>query len=231
MRIAPVIEISLLPDALVERLRHIFWYRRYPGRIVQEARLVPSNVRIYFHARTTVGGNVAYLFDLFGIDSDARAIAFEITFLRTALPMLSLFARTLETGPKPDQYRGLDFHDVWLDKDAVLAPDGSVYFVDLEGIEPVTVDRAQVQERIEDQIYRTLYELVFAYEQIEGERSRRFGARGTRKRHFEGILREAVQEDPLLRLEDRGDRLDLLFLNKLHEPSLDVRFPGVDFSP
>jgi hypothetical protein len=231
MRIAPVVEISLLPDALAERIRHIFWYRRYPGRIVQEARLVPSNVRIYFHARNTVGGNIAYLFDLFEIDSEPKAIAFEIAFLRTALPMLSLYARTLEAGPEPGRYRGLDFHDVWLDKDAVLAPDGSVFFVDLEGIEPVTVDRAQVRERIEDQIYRTLYELVFAYEQIEGERGRRFGARGTRKRQFEGILREAVRGDPFVGLEERGGRLDLCFLNKLHEPSLDVRFPGVDFNP
>ena len=120
---------------------------------------------------------------------------------------------------------------MWLDKDAVLAPDGSVHFVDLEGIEDVEVERSKVRERIEDQIYRTLYELSFAYEQIEEERARRFGEGGTRKRHFEGILREAVRGDPFVRSESTPGPLEIVFLNKLQEPSFDVRFPAVDLDP
>ena len=47
------------------------------------------------------------------------------------------------------RYTGLDFNDVWLDKDAVISPDGTVYFVDLEGIEERTVDADHVIDKIE----------------------------------------------------------------------------------
>ncbi len=35
-RIAPVVKVAYLPAELEERLRKIYWYRRYPGRMVQE---------------------------------------------------------------------------------------------------------------------------------------------------------------------------------------------------
>ncbi|MCI4361122.1 MAG: hypothetical protein L3J91_05415, partial [Thermoplasmata archaeon] len=155
---------------LQERLRGIYWYRRFRGAIVQELRLVPSNVRIYFHSRSTVGGNARSLFDGFQLDSPAKARRFLVRFVRSVAAMLTLFARTMESGGPPGTYRGLDFHDVWLDKDAVVAPDGTAYFVDLEGIDEVTVAAAEVPEKIEDQIYRSLYEFMFAYEQLDTER-------------------------------------------------------------
>ena len=226
--IAPVVKISYLPSALEEQLRQLFWYRQYRGRIVQELRLVPSNVRIYFHARNTVGENVRHVFDLFGIDSDERALRFETNFVRSAVAMLTLFARTLTPGAAASTFRGLDFHDVWLDKDAVVAPNGAVYFVDLEGIEEVAVERARVKEKIEDQVYRSLYELTFAYEQVEQERARRFGGHGSRKAHFEAILRAALVHDPVVGLREDGPRLEFLIRNNCQEESLYTRFPAVD---
>src|SRR5207249_9590954 len=77
-------------------------------------------------------------------------------------------------------YSGLDFYDVWLDKDAVLAPDGTIFWVDLEGLQAITIggmDRDDlefnIEEKMEHQIYRSLYEFMYAYEQIERERVRR----------------------------------------------------------
>ncbi len=227
-RIAPVVQIAFLPPALEADLRSIYWYRQYRGRIVQELRLVPSNVRIYFHARNTVGNNVGHVFDLFGVDSNARALVFEANFVRSTVAMLTLFARTMAPGPTPDGFRGLDFHDVWLDKDAVLAPNGSVYFVDLEGIEEVPVTRDGVREKIEDQVYRSLYELTFAYEQIEAERQRRFGATGSRTDHFEAVLRGALESDPFVRLRGEGARIEFEIRNNCQEESLYTRFQAVD---
>jgi hypothetical protein len=227
-RLAPVVKVCFLPDSLAERLRGIYWYRQYRGRFVQELRLVPSNVRIYFHARNTVGNNVAHVFDLFSIDTNERALQFEVNFVRTTVAMLTLFARTMTPDPSSGTYRGLDFHDVWLDKDAVVAADGSVFFVDLEGIDEVTVARDGVQEKLEDQVYRSLYELTFAYEQIERERARRFGEVADRKGHFEEVLRAAVREDPFVGLRSEGPNLELVIRNKGQEESLYTRFQAVD---
>ena len=48
-------------------------------------------------------------------------------------------------------------------------------------------------EKIDDQIYRSLYEFMYAYEQIEQERVRRFGNRTDRKIQFEHLLRRALR--------------------------------------
>ena len=227
-RLAPVIGVAAFPPPLEERLRSIHWYRKYRGRIVQEVRLVPSNVRIYFHARTTVGNSVGAVFDRFSVDTPARARTFETNFVRSAFALMTLFARTLRFDPGRGRYSGLEFHDVWLDKDAVLAPDGSAYFVDLEGIEEVPVDRDQVTGTIEDQVYRSLYEFMFAYEQIESERARRFGADGSRKRHFEAVVEQALRDDPYVRLVRDGRELAMRIGNRCAEESLSVPFPLVD---
>jgi hypothetical protein len=227
-RIAPVVRVNYLPSELQERLRQIYWYRQYPGRMVQEFRLVPSNVRLYFHAKTTVGNDIRHVFERFSVDSSAGALDFEVHYLRTTMAMLTLFARTLERDEVEGQYRGLDFHDVWLDKDAVLAPDGSVYFVDLEGIEEVTLPRAEVVERIEDQIYRSLYELTFGFEQIERERARRFGTSSDRRTHFEAVLRAALQDDPFVRLARGGRALEMEIRNNSQEEGLVTKFRMLD---
>jgi len=227
-RIAPVVKVAHLPSALEERIRSLHWFRRFRGPIVQELRLVPSNVRIYFHARSTVGTGVRDVFDRFGVDSPARALAFEVAFLRSAIPLLTLFARTLRRDPTSGRLCGLDFHDVWLDKDAVIAPDGTVYFVDLEGIEEVEVDRERIAEKIEDQIYRSLYEFLFAYEQIDRERVRRFGGAGPRKEQLASLLERALAQDRYVRLERTPSEYVLRIRNALGDEALNTAFPLLD---
>jgi hypothetical protein len=227
-RIAPVLKIARLPESLGDRLREIHWYRRYREPFVQELRLVPSNVRIYFHARTTVGTDPAAVFDRFGVDSAASAHAFEVRYVRSGLAVLTLFARTRSWNTAGDLCSGLDFQDVWLDKDAVLAPDGTVYFVDLEGIDAVVVDRSQLCEKYEDQIFRSLYEFMFAYEQIEAERARRFGPSGSRKRHFAALVEEALRDDPFVRPRRTLRGLSLEVVARPNEEGLSYDFPLVD---
>jgi hypothetical protein len=227
-RVAPVLKVAFLAKELEERLRGIHWYRRYPERMVQELRLVPSNVRVYFHARNTVGQDPGHVFDLFAVDSAAKAHAFELNFVRSGLALLTLFARTLEADVEAQRFSGLDFEDVWLDKDAVLAPDGTVFFVDLEGIDTATVERNQVREKIEDQIFRSLYEFMFAYEQIERERARRYGSTGSRKRYFESLVLESLRSDPFVRARSGPRGLSMQVRNRLGEESLWFDFPLVD---
>ena len=227
-RIAPVVKVAQFPVDLEERVRSIHWFRRFRGPIVQEIRLVPSNVRIYFHARNTIGSGIRDVFERFRIDSAEKALRFEIAFLRSTIPLLTLFPRTLRLGTANHRYYGLDFHDVWLDKDAVVAPDGTVFFVDLEGIEEEGVDREDVVDKVEDQVYRSLYELLFAYEQIDGERIRRFGGGGPRKAQFGNLLARALVGDPFVRLRSSHQAHTLEIRNALGDERLNTVFPLVD---
>jgi hypothetical protein len=227
-RIAPVVKVALLPSDLERRLRTIYWFRQYRDRFVQELRLVPSNVRFYFQGRKTVGSDVGHVFDLFGVDSAAKAHRFQRNFVRSGLALLTLFARTMEYDAPRDRYAGLDFWDVWLDKDAVIAPDGTAYFVDLEGVDTVRVDAVDVAEKLDDQIFRSLYEFMFAYEQIDSERSSRFGAVGSRRRRFEAILEEALAGDRFVKLRREGRSVVLTLQHDGGDERLNYAFPLVD---
>ncbi len=222
-RVAPLIKIVLLPVALEREVKKVFWYRQFKGRIVQETRLVPSNVRIHFHSGSTVGGNIHSVFDLFGIDSDDKALSFLKNFLRSGIAFLTLFARTLKHN-QDGTYSGLDLYDVWLDKDAVLAPDGTIYFVDLEGLEWITIAEEKIAEKIDDQIYRSLYELMYAYEQIQRERSARFGVVADGALQFEILLRSAMENDEVVGLANEGQSLKLEISNILGKKHLTKEF-------
>ena len=177
---------------------------------------------------STVGTSIRHLFDLFGLTRSASAVAFETNFVRSAIALLTLYARTLSFDAERGRCTGLDFHDVWLDKDAVLAPDGAVYFVDLEGIEEVALEEEFVREKIEDQIYRSLYEFMFAFEQVEQERVRRFGSPPDRRSHFERILEEALRDDPFVRLRQDGPHLEMIVRNLASRENLYLGFRMVD---
>jgi len=226
-RIAPVVKITFLPEDVERKIKEIYWYRKFAGRIVQETRLVPSNVRIYFHSGSTIGGNTSEIYRLFGIDENEKALEFLKNFVRSGIAFLTLFIRSLRSNDD-GTYSGLDFYDVWLDKDAVLAPDGTVYFVDLEGLECISVPEKKVHEKIDDQIYRSLYEFMFAYEQIERERYRRFGCFAERKTQFEYLLREALKDD-IVQVSRDGNRLQLVLGNVLGEKSLMKEFTIIDW--
>jgi hypothetical protein len=227
-RFAPLVKIVHVPLGLEGRIKQVYWYRRFGGRIVQETRLVPSNVRIYFHSGSTIGGSTASIFDLFGIDNNERALIFLENFVRSGIAYLTLFTRSVRSN-EDGTFSGLDFSDVWLDKDAVLAPDGTIYFVDLEGLEWITIGKEKIHEKIDDQIYRSLYEFIYAYEQIEHERTARFGVTRDRKLQFEYLLREALKDDEVIVLEHSGNRLDLVVGNILGEESITGRFPIIDW--
>ena len=233
-RIAPLVKIVKLPVELQEEVTQVYWYRRFRQQMVQEARLVPSNVRIYFHSDWTVGDDTGELFDLFHIDSNDKAIEFLKNFVKSGIAVLTLFVRSVRNN-NDGTYSGLDFYDVWLDKDAVLAPDGTIFWADLEGLQEITIggkDRSElefnVEENMEHQIYRSLYEFMYAYEQIERERTKRFGHATDRKIQFEYLLRDALRNDEVVDLHRSADSLELVIGNILGEDKLTKKFTILD---
>jgi hypothetical protein len=227
-RIAPLVKIVLLPEEVESRIKQVYWYRKFAGKIVQETRLVPSNVRIYFHSGSTVGSNIGSVFDHYGIDNNGKALNFLKNFVKSGIAYLTLFTRSIKNN-EDGTFSGMDYYDVWLDKDAVLAPDGTIYFVDLEGLEWITIKKDKIQEKIDDQIYRSLYELLYAYEQIERERCARFDVTRERKLQFEYLLREALRDDEVIELARNGESLELVIGNILHEENIVGKFPIIDW--
>jgi hypothetical protein len=233
-RIAPLVKIVKLPEALQKEVTQVYWYRRFRQQMVQETRLLPSNVRIYFHSDWTIGDDTGELFDFFRIDSNDRAMEFLRNFVRSGIAILTLFVRSMADNGD-STYNGLDFYDVWLDKDAVLAPDGTIFWADLEGLQAITIggrNRAEVEfnieEKMEHQIYRSLYEFMYAYEQIERERVRRFGHITDRKVQFEYLLRDALEDDEVVDLHSTQGSLELVIGNILGEERLTKKFVILD---
>ena len=234
-RIAPLVKIVKLPAALQDQITQVYWYRRFRQEMVQETRLLPSNVRIYFHSDWTIGDDTGELFDFFRIDSNDKAMNFLKNFVKSGIAILTLFVRSISNNCN-GTYSGLDFYDVWLDKDAVLAPDGTVFWADLEGLQAITIggrDRAEVEfnveEKMEHQIYRSLYEFMYAYEQIERERTRRFDHATDRKTQFEYMLMDALKDDEVVGLHRRADSLELVIGNILGEETLTKNFTILDW--
>jgi len=234
-RIAPLVKIVKLPKALQDEVTQVYWYRRFRQEMVQETRLIPSNIRIYFHSDWTIGDDTGELFDFFKIDNNDKAMDFLKNFVKSGIAILTLLVRSMSDNGN-GTYSGLDFYDVWLDKDAVLAPDGTIFWADLEGLQAITIggyDRADlefnVEENMEHQIYRSLYEFMYAYEQIERERIRRFGHVTDRKTQFEYVLMDALKDDAVVDLHRSTDSLELVIGNILGEEKLTKNFTILDW--
>ncbi len=208
--ICPIVALVRLPDALARIASSFFWYRRYEGEYWQEVRLMPSNVRLYFHSPVTFGVDTSRALSLFGITSFEDAERFLENLARSALAALTLYARTLRHDGRGG-YAGLAYHDVWLDKDAVIAPDGTMHFADLEGIEEVRAeDPASVREEVGRQFHRNVYEATYALEALAWDVDRRWRAFRTpaeRRRWILEVLERACVADPFVAVDRRGERL------------------------
>jgi len=211
--ICPVVALARLPDPLGEIASRFFWYRRYEGSYWQEVRLMPSNLRLYFHSPVTFGVDTSRAFALFGLESFEQAERFLENLARSAMAALTLYARTLRHDDVRGRYAGLGYHDVWLDKDAVVAPDGTMHFADLEGIEEVPVaDAAAVREEIGRQFHRNVYEATYALEALAGEVERRwrgFRDAAERREWVLQVLERACVADPFVSLDRDGERMTL----------------------
>jgi len=69
-----------------------------------------------------------------------------------------------------NEIEGIYYQDVWLDKDCVVAPDGTIHFADIEGFiwKKVTIDEYKVIQKNEWQ--KLVYEFLYALVQIDSYR-------------------------------------------------------------
>lgn len=222
-RIAPVVSIVSMEKQMQEKIKELYWYRKYEGEIVQELRLMPSNVRLYFHASSTVGNDVSKVFDMFELNTDQISTTFMENFMRSGIAALTAFSRTLRK-ERDDIYSGVDYFDVWLDKDAVISKDGTIYFVDLEGVERRFVTEDKTKETITDQFYRSLYELMYAYARIDEEQVRRYGSTMDKRTRLQMTLEKALRNDKYVKIEVQNGKLDLIIGNDLNKDNLNTNF-------
>ncbi len=209
--ICPLIAVVRLPEEVERIASRFFWYRSYEGSYWQEFRLMPSNVRLYFQSPVTFGVNTDVAFSMFHLDSIEVCERFLANLSRSSLAALTLFARSLRHDSAHGRYLGLEFQDVWLDKDAVIAPDGVLHFADLEGLEdePAT-SVEQVKERIRSQFFKHVYEVNFALEALAVQTDRVLALRRShdeRRAWLMDVMEQANRSDGYVRLERRGSRM------------------------
>ncbi len=241
-RICPSVAVVALPEEAADFAAQHWWLRRFDGPAVQELRLVPSNVRVYFGGSVSAGNDpmevIAATAQLSSLPLEERILR----MLASGVAATTVLCRTLRPAGRGDLgeehglfegpgWVGMDYRDVWLDKDAVIAPDGTLYFADLEGLEPVRLPTPGWVHKVQrEQFGRTCYELFYAVTrlwgaamELEGQPVRWAQWRQT----LAGLLPMALQDDPIARTEWEGQRLWLL----LHPPGLlgeTVRVPLLD---
>jgi hypothetical protein len=196
--ICPVLSVVEIPEALVEPGHH---YRRFPGPIVQEHRLVPSNLRLFHGSGPGLGRAAGRFVAELGLEEPPALHAFVERLLHSGLAALTLFARSLRPSPSGG-FEGLDLDDAWLDKDALVAPDGTLHFVDLESLDWVSVpDEASARARIARQLDRNAYDLLFAVDALlrAGEGT----PEAVRRRRVAALARLALEgSDEPLRVDE-----------------------------
>ncbi|HMF33125.1 MAG TPA: hypothetical protein VKK79_16995 [Candidatus Lokiarchaeia archaeon] len=171
--ICPVIEVEEYPSTVLQDL-HVedtFWFRKYHGKQVQEQRLMPSNIRLFHQSEYTLGATLAGVLRLFHIESIEDLDDFINHFIASGMAALTVFARTARASPWGIQ--GLELRDVWLDKDCVVASDGTLHFCDLEGLEWIVAGQdVSLEQRVQRQFGRSFYEFMYGLDILLRERER-----------------------------------------------------------
>ena len=229
MHICPMVRATPLPGWLMERAMSQWWYRRLDGGLpyYQEVRLLPSDVRLFYQAESTLGRRTGPVLEAFGIEGEEGLDAFIERYLASGMAALTLAARTVEE-VEGRGVAALDYADVWLDKDSVLAPDGTLFFADIEGLEWVVLrDDEEVLARMRRQFERNAYEYLYGADRLLRERERMAGAargREERRRDLGARLQLALERDPYVAVEEGRAHLDLALLpHEGHAPELRLR--------
>ncbi len=167
--ICPVIEVNEFPSSILNDASRTYWYRKYQGKYVQEQRLVPSNIRLYHQSEITVGQTTAGALRAFEITTVEELDMFIDNYISSGIAALTLYARTLRHCKHG--FEGLDYVDVWLDKDSVIARDGTIHFADIEGLDWLVAGcDLSLEKRIRRQFDRNFYEFMYGLDALMRER-------------------------------------------------------------
>jgi hypothetical protein len=224
--ICPTVEVNEVPRANLGPAAGEFWYRRHAGPFLQELRLMPSNVRLYHESTLTLGQDPAGALAAFGVSTLEEADAFIDRYIASGVAALTLYARTA----RPTQWgaRGLDYHGVYLDKDAVVAPDGTLFFADTEGLDWVLGGAdISVEERVREQFNYNFYEVAYGLDRLLAQREALAGrplSRDERRLTLPARIAMALEGDRFVAAEERSGGLDLV----VRAPGAEVALRAVD---
>ena len=228
--ICPVISYCQLPDWLVDEFSGNYWYRKYTGDWFQQKRLMPSDIRLYFHSDTTIGTSPQKVFGAFGIETEEKLDVFLNNFIASGLATLTLGIRTVR------KYNGgyelMDYDDVWLDKDSVIAPNGLIHFADIDDLEWWRYpDKDSARFKLRKQFERNYFEFMFGLDNILSEIDRMFDRKPTvavRRKELASKMEMAVMGDDFIKSEMSNSGLDLI-LKPLDAGLEDIPIRVVDF--
>lgn len=183
---------------------------------MQEQRLVPSNIRLYHQSKLTLGQTTAGVLKAFGINSLDLLDTFIENYISSGIAALTLYARTLRNGKYG--YEGLDYVNVWLDKDSVIAPDGTIHFADIEGLDWLSAGcEVNLEKRILSQFNRNYYEFMYGLDALLRQRS--FFVQSDTFFSIEDLrfdlavrFEMALNKDPFIELKNSGDAIDIVIL-------------------
>jgi hypothetical protein len=230
--ICPVVSASPLPGWVMRGARERYWYRRLDGggAFYQQLRLMPSNVRLYHESESTLGRSTAAMLEAFGVRDGEALDEFIENYLRSGMATLTLAARTARRAGRI--WRAMDYSDVWLDKDSVVAPDGTLFFADLEGLEWVPLHTAkEAAARVRRQFDRNYYELMYGLDRLLGERGTMTGQApswGARRRSAAARMQLALAGDRYISLEESRAGLDAV-VRPAAGPAREVTVRVLDF--
>jgi len=208
----PVLYSIELPDWVVEARKGFYWYRKYPGSWSQQFRLVPSNTRLYFHSDCTLGIAPRKVLSAYGVETTEDLDGFIENYIASGTAALTLAARTCRY--VDDHYEILDYDDVWLDKDSIIARDGTLHFADIDDLEWREYrDQAGVKKKLRRQLERNFFEFMFGLDALLSEvylSGNRECSAGERRMDVAARFELAVMTDPYAVPEPMDDGLDLL---------------------
>jgi len=219
--ICPAIAVVQLPQKIEDIARKFFWFRTYKEHFYQVIRLIPSNVRLYFESSHLMN-KPNLIFSLFGIDSVNSIERFEFNFIRSGIALLTLFARSAVLDN--DQIKGIVYQDVWLDKDCVVAPDGTIHFADIEGLIWKSVPRDQFTKTQLSEWEKLVFEFLYALVKIDSYRHEIEDSNysWTKQRQELGVLIElSLNEDKFTYCKNEGENLVIVVENSIF-PKIEI---------
>jgi hypothetical protein len=171
------------------------------------------------------------VFQAFGIETQEDYDSFINHFIASGIGTLTLGARTVkqtDTG-----FSLLDYDDVWLDKDSVIAPDGTIHFADIDDIEWMPYpDEAQTRKKIWKQFERNFFEFMFGLDALLSEKDRIFGMNPSiaqRRQDLASRYELALINDDFTKTEMSVEGIDLI-IQPLNNVVEDVTIRLVNFN-
>ncbi|GAB4328059.1 MAG: hypothetical protein Kow0069_35140 [Promethearchaeota archaeon] len=172
---------------------------------------MPSDVRLFYQSEVSLGRRPRRVLAAFGVEGPDRLEAFFENNVRSGVALLTLFVRTARRCRWGVE--GPDYWDVWLDKDCVVAADGTLHFADLEGWEWFVAGQDfTLEERVRKRWDRNFYEFAYGMDLLLSAREAMGGTRLTqaeRRREAAGWFEVALAGDSFVECDPRTAGLDI----------------------